>query len=124
MTGINLVMHDKLLTQLKQQPASVEFSQVMQVINDNYRYQATCFTNGDVVNQAGENEGSCKIFYFAKLHELNEEQTLACFGQYYRDDVLSNSEGKDHANIRNFIVTGWQGVAFTGVALLPNDRKG
>ena len=82
-----------LLTQIKQQSATVEFEQVMQVIKDSYNYQPTSFTNGELVNQAGTNEGSCKIFYFAQLNELNQQQTLACFGRYYREDVLENSTG-------------------------------
>jgi hypothetical protein len=36
---------------------------------------------------------------------------LACFGTYYRDDVLANPEGSDHGNIRNFMKTGWAGVS-------------
>ncbi|MBU2925323.1 HopJ type III effector protein [Colwellia sp. 4_MG-2023] len=106
-----------LLTQIKQQSATVEFEQVMQVIKDSYNYQPTSFTNGELVNQAGTNEGSCKIFYFAQLNELNQQQTLACFGRYYREDVLENPLGDDHGNIRNFIKTGWQGIKFDAIAL-------
>ncbi|MDO6489262.1 HopJ type III effector protein [Colwellia sp. 6_MG-2023] len=106
-----------LLTQIKQQSATVEFEQVMQVIKDSYNYQPTSFTNGELVNQAGANEGSCKIFYFAQLNELNQQQTLACFGRYYREDVLENPLGDDHGNIRNFIKTGWQGIKFDAIAL-------
>lgn len=106
-----------LLSQIKQQAQSIEFEQVMQVIAENYQYQPTRFTNGDLVNEAGTNEGSCKIFSFAQLNELNEQQTLACFGHYYREDVLANPAGNDHGNIRNFMKTGWQGIAFKSVAL-------
>ncbi len=108
-----------LLAEIKQQEKSIEFEQVMQVINDNYRYQPTTFKNAELVNEAGTNEGSCKIFYFAQLNTLNQQQTLACFGRYYREDVLANPEGNDHANIRNFIKTGWQGIEFKSVALQP-----
>ena len=105
------------IAQVKQQEQSIEFEQVMQVIKDNYHYEPAPFTNGDLVNEAGTNEGSCKIFYFAQLNKLNQQQTLACFGRYYREDVLANPTGSDHGNIRNFIKTGWQGVEFTSVAL-------
>jgi len=108
-----------LLTHIKQQEKSIAFEQVMQVINDNYHYQPTGFTNGELVNEAGTNEGSCKIFYFAQLNNLNPQQTLACFGRYYREDVLLNPTGNDHGNIRNFMKTGWQGIEFTSVALTP-----
>lgn len=112
-----------LLTKIKQQEKSVTFEQVMQVIKDNYHYQPALFTNGELVNEAGTNEGSCKIFYFAQLNRLNSHQTLACFGRYYREDVLANPSGNDHGNIRNFIKMGWQGIEFKSVALLPLSVK-
>jgi len=111
------------LTQIEQQEENIEFEQVMQIIKDNYHYQPTTFTNGVLVNEAATNEGSCKIFYFAQLNELNQQQTLACFGRYYREDVLANPTGSDHGNIRNFIKTGWQGIEFNTVALLPLAAK-
>lgn len=101
-----------LLNKLETESDTVNFSDVITVIDNNYHYSPTGFINGDVVNTIGTNEGSCKIFAFAKLHELNEQQTLACFGDYYRKDVLLNPDGTDHANIRNFMLTGWSGVKF------------
>ena len=98
-------------------PEQVEFNEVMAVISANYHYQPRRFSNGDLTNEAGSNEGSCKIFAFAKLHHLSQEMTLACFGQYYREDVLLNPEGTDHGNIRNFIKQGWQGINFEGEVL-------
>jgi len=110
----------QLLTKIVEQSDSVEFSEVMQVISDNYRYTPTRFNNGALSNEKGANEGSCKLFAFAQLQQLTAEQTLACFGAYYRDDVLGNPTGDDHGNIRNFIITGWNGIAFDGVALQAN----
>lgn len=107
----------QLLSQLQSQPEAVTFQQVIDTIAENYQYTATTFTNGDVTNEAGTNEGSCKIFAFAKLNNLSPEQTLHCFGDYYRKDVLENPEGTDHGNIRNFMKTGWEGVRFEGEAL-------
>jgi hypothetical protein len=107
------------LAKIEQQEGSIEFEQVMQVIKDNYHYKPVAFTNGGLVNDAGTNEGSCKIFGFAQLNKLNHQQTLACFGRYYREDVLTNPTGSDHGNIRNFIRTGWQGIEFNSVALKP-----
>lgn len=97
---------------------SIEFTDVMAVISAEYNYLPTAFTNGDLRSEAGTNEGSCKIFYFAQLNELSEQTTLALFGQYYRVDVLQNPDGTDHGNIRNFIKSGWQGVTFEGIALV------
>lgn len=107
----------QLLTQLSLNADEVSFEQVMQVISDNYSYTPASFKNGELLNEAGTNEGSCKIFYFAQLNELTEQQTLACFGRYYFEDVLQNPQGNDHGNIRNFIKTAWQGVEFQSIAL-------
>ena len=106
----------KLLEKLKQNPLAVSFQEVMSVIADNYAYSPSAFTNGRgetmVTSQAGSNEGSCKIFAFAKLHQLSEAETLHCFGDYYRVDVLKNPKGSDHGNIRAFMESGWEGVRF------------
>ncbi|TPH15855.1 HopJ type III effector protein [Litorilituus lipolyticus] len=110
----------QLIIKLSQQPESVQFKDVMEVIKSHYNYAGSAFTNGDLINEKGMNEGSCKIFYFAKLLNLSEQQTLACFGEYYRKDVLENPEGKDHGNIRNFMKTGWAGISFTSQALAEN----
>ncbi len=111
------------IEQLKLEPQSIEFSDVIALIETHYHYHATDFENGvgsnKVNNLAGTNEGSCKIFAFAQLNELSEEQTLACFGGYYRNDVLKHPEGTDHQNIRNFMLSGWSGISFAKVALTP-----
>ena len=119
MTNINALTVENLLKLIKQQARSITFEQVMQVISDNYQYQPALFKNGELINEAGTNEGSCKIFYFAQLHQLNQQQTLSCFGRYYREDVLENPAGNDHGNIRNFIKSGWQGIEFNAEVLTP-----
>ena len=95
---------------------SVTFSETMAIIDEHFQYQASQFHNGlgkdRLTNTAGTNEGSCKIFAFARLQQLDKLQTLALFGDYYRLDVLSNPEGNDHQNIRNFIKYGWDGITF------------
>ena len=108
----------ELLTQIQNSPNDVEFNDVMGVIDNVYDFMPTAFTNGDTNNEAGQNNGSCKVFAFGLLHTLTEPQTLACFGQYYRQDVLENPNGEDHQNIRNFMKTGWQGIEFSGTALV------
>jgi len=107
----------QLIERLTSDPDSVEFQDVISLIEENYEFTPTEFQNGKLINSAGENSGSCKIFSFAQLHELTQAQTLACFGHYYRDDVLANPNGEDHGNIRNFIKTGWGGIQFNGQAL-------
>lgn len=118
-TNTKVITEAEFLDLIKQQENSITFEQVMQVITDNYQYQPAQFTNGELVNEAGTNEGSCKIFYFAQLNQLNQQQTLACFGRYYREDVLENPMGDDHGNIRNFMKSAWQGIEFKSVALTP-----
>ena len=105
------------LEKLNTTPETIEFSETMAVIEDNYLFSETKFTNGSQVNEAGQNSGSCKIFSFASLQKLSVEQTLVCFGSYYRDDVLKNIDGDDHQNIRQFIINGWNGISFDQVAL-------
>lgn len=106
-----------LLEKLNDSSNSIAFSDTMDVIDASYKFTETAFTNGDTENAAGQNNGSCKLFAFAQLHQLNQDQTLALFGDFYRKDVLENPEGTDHANIRNFIQHGWQGIKFEGCAL-------
>lgn len=98
----------------------VNFADTIAVITENYIYTPTAFRNGNVENAAGQNEGSCKIFAFAKLNQLNESETLSLFGDYYRVDVLQNPDANDHQNIRQFIQNGWTGVLFESEALKAN----
>jgi len=112
-----------LLAQLRGAPESVEFDDVMAVIAGHYDYQPTAFRNGNgddvVVNPAGTNQGSCKLFAFARLHGLDKTQTLACFGRFYREDVLQHPGGDDHANIRTFMRHGPEHVWFERPPLVP-----
>ncbi|ELV8681224.1 HopJ type III effector protein [Vibrio fluvialis] len=106
-----------LLTQLTEQPENVVFAEVIATIDAHYDFTPTAFDNGETRNEANQNNGSCKIFSFAQLNQLCPEATLACFGDFYRQDVLQHPENDDHQNIRNFIRFGWDGVKFEGVAL-------
>nr|WP_309757751.1 HopJ type III effector protein [Flavobacterium sp.] len=108
---------ESFLEKLKQAPESITFSETIAVIEQHYDFTPTAFENGIQHNAAGENSGSCKIFAFAEVQELTPEATLACFGAYYFADVLGNPNGNDHQNIRNFMKTGWDGIAFYGSAL-------
>jgi len=105
------------LKKLQDAPESVAFTDTMAVVEATYDFTPTAFTNGTLRNEAGQNSGSCKLFAFALLKQLSEQQTLACFGAYYRDDVLKHPEATDHQNIRNFMKTGWDGVKFEGTPL-------
>lgn len=102
----------QFLTKLKQHPESIQFNETMDVIDRHYDFTPTSFTNGSQKNEVGQNNGSCKLFAFASLQKLTKEETLHCFGDYYRVDVLQHPEKDDHQNIRNFIQLGWEGVKF------------
>jgi len=106
---------------IKNNPQKVSFNQTIQLINDNYDYMPCNFYNGVgdqiVTNEAGSNEGSCKIFAFGLLNKLSKEETLACFGDFYRNDVLKHPQANDHANIRTFMIHGWDGIKFDNAAL-------
>lgn len=106
------------------QPNTIEFAQTMAVIDAYYDYSPAAFRNGSTHNAAGSNEGSCKIFAFAQLNKLDETATLALFGSYYRQDVLANPEGTDHANIRNFMQHGWAGICFDNTVLVEKAPVG
>lgn len=108
---------DTFLQKLKAAPHTIEFTDTQSVIDTLYHFTPTAFKNGAVENAAGQNNGSCKLFAFAKLQGLNQQQTLACFGAYYHRDVLEHPNGTDHGNIRNFMKYGWEGISYAGQAL-------
>lgn len=108
---------ENFLNKVKQNPKLITFQETIEVIDSNYSFTPTTFKNGNQLNNAGENNGSCKIFAFAKLNNLEKEETLSLFGSYYFDDVLKNPDGNDHQNIRNFMTFGWDGISFDGEAL-------
>ncbi len=107
------------LQKLQQIPDSIEFADTIAAIESAYVYTPAAFRNGELHNAAGQNAGSCKIFAFAKLQGLSPAQTLACFGRYYREDVLQHPDASDHQNIRTFMRSGWAGIAFESEALQP-----
>lgn len=108
---------EQLRLLLETSPERIEFPDVIALINKRYDFIPTAFRNGSIINEAGQNSGSCKLFSFARLHDFTEEQTLACFGAYYRADVLKTPDGDTHPNIRQFMRSGWGEIEFDGVPL-------
>ncbi len=100
----------------------VGFDQTISVISAHYEYVPTEFCNGlnenKLINAAGTNEGSCKIFAFAQINQLSKQQTLNLFGDFYKKDVLEDPRGSGHQNIRNFMLYGWDGISFSQQALI------
>ncbi|MFN3021906.1 HopJ type III effector protein [Soonwooa sp.] len=107
-----------ILEQIKNGETNFDFNNVIADIDKHYDFFPTKFTNGAQINVANQNNGSCKIFYFAKINNLSKEQTLDLFGDYYKKEVLQDPEGDDHQNIRNFMKYGWDDVKFDGEALV------
>ena len=108
-------MTQQLLTQL--QTGEVKFADVLAFIEARYNHTPTAFQNGQQHNAATENQGSAKVFSFAKLNGLDQAQTLSLFAEHYAS-VLATPEASDHQNIRQFMQNGWDGIKFEGTALV------
>lgn len=114
------------LDKLQNEPQSITFDNTMAIIQQYYHIKPCAFRNGDIDNKTGENKGSCQLLAFAQRHDLSESQTLACFGDYYRKEVLGDLLGNSHQNIRQFMKYGWDGVEFSDQVLrekaAPQDQ--
>jgi hypothetical protein len=111
-------MKEQLITLIKKlKDNTVNFKEVIEFIETYYQHQPAAFKNGEVHNEATQNQGSAKVFAFAQLNHLNEEDTLCLFAEHYQS-VLNNPGGTDHQNIRQFMIHGWPGIVFEGQALL------
>lgn len=108
---------EQFLNCLVETPDSIEFEDTMAIIDSYYDFTPTAFQNGETHNDANQNNGSCKILALGQLNDLTVQQTLACFGRFYREDVLAQPKGDDHQNIRQFMIKGWGGVQFDGQPL-------
>jgi hypothetical protein len=95
---------------------TIAFGDVITFIETYYQHRPTAFKNGDAYNQATQNQGSAKVFSFAKINNLSKEDTLFLFAEHYQS-VLANPGATDHQNIRQFIANGWPGIVFEGEAL-------
>ncbi|WP_214071773.1 HopJ type III effector protein [Mucilaginibacter sp. dw_454] len=101
----------------KSKSKSLSFKEVIDFIEAHYAHHPTAFKNGDVYNEATQNQGSAKVFAFAQLNNLSAADTLYLFAEHYQA-VLDNPGGTDHQNIRQFMAHGWDGIAFEGQALI------
>ncbi|WP_065978882.1 MULTISPECIES: HopJ type III effector protein [Pseudoalteromonas] len=104
------------LQKLAETPHLIEFTDTMAVIDRHYDFTPSGFNNHGLISSANENNGSCKIFAFAKLNQLSKQNTLDCFGAFYREDVVKHPDGQDHMNIRTFMLapdtTPFLGITF------------
>lgn len=88
------------------------FADTLAFIDQHYDYQPSAFRNGQLMNNAGQNQGSCKILAMALDLELSREQALQCFAEHYRQ-VLAEPDGNEHGNIRALLQGGLTQVSFT-----------
>lgn len=112
-------MTEFLLSQL--QDKKILFKDVLAYIEERYAHTPTAFQNGTQANASTENQGSAKVLAFAKINGLSKEETLLLFAEHYAD-VLSSPDGSNHQNIRQFMVSGWDGVVFEGTALVAKSE--
>ncbi len=112
---------DKRMTDLNTLRTSLKsgehaFADTLAFIAAHYDYEPQAFSNGQVENAAGQNEGSCKTLGLALLEGLSEEEALLAFGEHYRS-VAATPAGNDHSNIRALIANGLAGVKFSAEPL-------
>lgn len=50
-----------ILEQLRNAPETIDFKDVIAYIDEHYDFTPTKFTNGNTVNEANQNNGSCKV---------------------------------------------------------------
>jgi hypothetical protein len=111
-------MKEQLATLIKKSKNnSLTFKEVIEFIETHYQHQPTAFKNGEAYNEATQNQGSARVFAFAQLNNLNQEDTLYLFAEHYQS-ALNDPAGTDHQNIRQFMAHGWSGIIFEGQALL------
>ena len=109
-------MNKTELVKKVKQSEIINFSEVIYAIDNAFEFIPTKFKNGAIINEANTNNGSCKVFSFAKLNQLTAIETLFLFGEHYQK-VLHTPSEEDHQNIRNFINFGWEDIHFEGNAL-------
>ncbi|WP_180071968.1 HopJ type III effector protein [Acinetobacter sp. YH12200] len=107
-------MAQDLLAQLA--AGEAKFADVIAYIEARYTHTPTAFKNGQQSNATTENQGSAKVFAFARLNGLDQTQTLSLFAEHYAA-VQATPQASDHQNIRQFMQNGWDGIAFGGQVL-------
>ena len=87
------------------------FSATIAFIEQWFDFSPTAFRISDIVNPADKNQGSCRILALSQLLGLDPEQTLRCFGEYYRE-VLATPDADNHHNLRRAIRDGIDDIEF------------
>lgn len=98
------------------------FADTLAFIEANYEFTASGFQNGDLRNEADQNQGSCKVLALAELAGFSSEQALKCFGEHYRD-VVASPQGDSHQNIRQLQQHGLDAVRFDAFPLVAKQES-
>ena len=61
------------MTKAKISPNSITFADTMKIVDEHCDYMKKSFSVGDVQSEAGENEGSSKVFSLARLLHLDRK---------------------------------------------------
>ncbi len=104
----------------------VDYEETISLIKALFRVVPCSFRVGKghfmVTNAAGTHVGSLSILALGRLLGLDKTTTLQLFGRHYRE-VLANPHGEGHANIRQFMLHGWDGVEILGDPLQAMDPE-
>ena len=95
----------------------MNFSDFINLIDQEYEFLNVAFKNNDLVNLKEENQGSAKVFCFGLMYSLSEEDTIRCFGEHYQSVIDEPENHNSHLNIRSFMSNGWNGVLINQNAL-------
>jgi len=101
---------DAFLKKLNDDPEAVTFDEALATVGEHYRLTPCGYTLAGVRFDVDQVHRSCQLYAFGILHKLSKEQTLACFGEHYREDVLKHPQGSDHQTVRLFMQVGWEGL--------------
>ena len=108
--------HQAFLTSL--QSGQHEFATALTFIEHWFEFTPTAFSNGPVDNRDNQNQGSCQVLALAELLQFDDQQTLLCFGEHYRD-VLATPDVDNHHNLRRLIRDGRRDIQFERFPLTP-----
>ena len=75
----------ELVQKIKTQAENIQFSEIIETVDANYNFTPTAFKNGETMNEANQNNGSCKVFSFAKnQRNLLKPSQLKLISSYYK----------------------------------------
>lgn len=96
------------------------FSTTLEFVEQWFEFNPTAFHNGNVQNSAEQNQGSCKVLALAEYLNLDNQQTLLCFGEHFRD-VLATPDVDNHHNLRRLQRDGRTNIQFDQFPLIAKS---